>query len=73
VRLNPSKNCTLPDQLHRSSEAVNHLSDMIVQTVQIFIFSVDKNGLGGLLTAFIDILIPVLFQKTVCQEGVNVC
>jgi len=46
---------------------------MIVHTVQIFIFSEDKNGLGGLLTAFIDILIPVLFQKTVCQEGVNVC
>jgi hypothetical protein len=46
---------------------------MIVHTVQILIFSVDKNGLGGLLTAFIDILIPVLFQKTVCLEGVSVC
>jgi hypothetical protein len=33
---------------------------------------VDKDGLGGLLTVFIGILIPALFQMTIYQEGVNV-
>jgi hypothetical protein len=51
---------------------------MIANTVQSTpscssLLTADKDSQGGLLTVFIGILIPVLFQKTVFQEGVNVC
>ena len=55
------------------AQTLNWAPNFIDLIVQIFIFSVDKNGLGDLLTFFLDILIPVLFQMTVYQEGVNVC
>jgi hypothetical protein len=44
-----------------------------VQIVQIIIFRVNKDGLGALLTYFLDILILPLPQTTVYHQGVNVC
>jgi hypothetical protein len=64
--------------LHRNDNNLNSRLGLetgicSVQIVQITIFRVNKDGLGGLLTVFLGILISVLVQKTVCQEGVNVC
>ncbi len=42
------------------------------QFVKTNIFTVDRVGLGVLLTVFLDILGLRFFQMTVCQEGVNV-